>query len=187
MASQMINSKVAEPYATALVDLAISTHTLDLVTADINDLIELFESKTDLQSYLSNPLYSQESKKAVLNKILVPLYFNQNTIKFLMVLIDRNRINMFPSIAKVYLQKVYDYVDIQVVSVKSAFPLSEEQEKTLIEILRKIVNAYEIKLVTEVDKTLLGGFQIKFGSYIIDASIRAQLQQLANQLQLNSL
>lgn len=121
----MINSKIAEPYAAALIDLAISTHTLDLVTADINDLIELFESKTDLQEYLSNPLYSQESKKAVLNKILVPLYFNQNTIKFLMVLVDRNRVDLFPSIAKTYLQKVYDYVDIQVVSVTSAFPLSE--------------------------------------------------------------
>ena len=187
MPSQMINLKVAEPYAAALVDLAISTHTLDLVTADINDLIELFESKKDLQNYLSNPLYSQESKKAVLHKILVPLYFNQNTIKFLMVLVDRNRINMFPSIAKAYLQKVYDYVDIQVVHITSAFPLTEEQEKTLIEVLKKVVNAYEIKLVTNIDKTLLGGFQIKFGSYIIDTTIKAQLRQLASQLQLNSL
>jgi F-type H+-transporting ATPase subunit delta len=183
----MISSKIAEPYAAALVDLAISTHTLDLVTADINDLIELFESKTDLQSYLSNPLYSKESKKAVLNKILVPLYFNQNTIKFLMVLVDRNRISIFPSIAKIYLQKVYQYVDIQVINITSAFPLSEDQEKTLIDVLRKIVNAYEIKLVTNIDKALLGGFQIKFGSYIIDASIKAQLRQLSNQLELNSL
>jgi len=187
MASKMINSKIAEPYAAALMDLAISTHTLDLVTADMNDLIEVFESKTELQDYLANPLYSHESKKTVLNKILVPLYFHQNTVKFLMVLIDRNRIDLFPSIAKTYLQKVYDYVDIQVVSVTSAFPLSEEQEKTLIEVLRKIVNAYEIKLVTDVDKTLLGGFQIKFGSYIIDSSIKAQLRQLADQLQINSL
>jgi ATP synthase F1 delta subunit len=65
--------------------------------------------------------------------------------------------------------------------------LSEEQEKTLVEVLRKIVNAYEIKLVTDVDKSLLGGFQIKFGSYIIDASLKAQLRQLADQLQISSL
>jgi F-type H+-transporting ATPase subunit delta len=187
MSSQMINAKIAEPYAAALINLAISTHTLDLVTEDINELMELFECQPDLQDYLSNPLYSNASKKAVLDKILVPLHFNQNTVKFLMVLVDRNRIDLFRSIATTYLQKVYDYVDIQVVNVTSAFKLSEEQEKTLIEVLRKIVNTSEIKLVTDIDKSLLGGFQIKFGSYIIDATIKAQLRQLAAQLQINSL
>ena len=72
-------------------------------------------------------------------------------------------------------------------ALTSAFKLSEEQEKTLIEVLRKIVNTSEIKLVTDIDKSLLGGFQIKFGSYIIDATIKAQLRQLAAQLQINSL
>nr|YP_009675016.1 F-type H+-transporting ATPase subunit delta [Rhizochromulina marina]QDH81867.1 F-type H+-transporting ATPase subunit delta [Rhizochromulina marina] len=185
MSSQMLNSKIAEPYAAALLDLAVSTHTLDLVSADINDLFEIFSNNKDLQSYLANPLYSHESKKAVLNKILVPLYFNQNTVKFLMVLVDRNRINLFPSIAEKYLQKVYDFVDIQIVNVKSAFPIEESQEQELISALRKIINAHEIKLVKTIDKSLLGGFQVKFGSYIIDASLKAQLRQLANQLQVS--
>ena len=44
-------------------------------------------------------------------------------------------------------------IDIQVVNVTSAFKLSEEQEKTLIEVLRKIVNTSEIKLVTDIDKS----------------------------------
>lgn len=181
----MINSKVAEPYAAALLDLAVSTHTLDLVSADINDLFEIFSNNKDLQDYLANPLYSHEAKKAVLNKILVPLYFNQNTVKFVMVLIDRNRIDLFPAIAEKYLQKVYDFVDIQVVNVTSAFSLTEQQEQDLMSALRKIINAQEIKLVTTIDKTLLGGFQIKFGSYIIDASLKAQLRQLADQLQVS--
>lgn len=185
MTSKMINSKIAEPYATALVDLAVSTHTLDLVTADINDLFEIFSENKELQAYLGNPLYSSESKKAVLNKILVPLYFNQNTIKFLMVLVDRNRISLFIDIAEKYLQKVYNLVDIQVVNVTSAFELTEEQSEAIVVALRKLINAYEIKLMTTIDKNLLGGFQIQFGSYVIDASLKAQLRQLANQLQIN--
>ena len=100
---------------------------------------------------------------------------------------DNTTLENLSAVTSSYLQKVYEYVDIQVVSVTSAFPLSEEQEKTLVEVLRKIVNAYEIKLVTDVDKSLLGGFQIKFGSYIIDASLKAQLRQLADQLQISSL
>lgn len=181
----MVSSKIAEPYAAALLDLAVSTHTLDLVTADINDLFEIFSKNQNLQAFLSNPLYTRESKKAVLNKILVPLYFNQNTVKFLMVLLERNRISLFPDIVERYLQKVYDYVDIQVVKVTSAFPLNQEQQTDLTQALRQIVTARELKLVTSVDKNLLGGLQIQFGSYIIDASLKAQLRQLANQLEVN--
>lgn len=180
--SKVNNLKVVEPYASALMDLAISTHTLDLITADMNDLLTIFDENTDLYEYIINPRYSVDSKKAIFEKILVPRFFNHNTLKFIKLLIDRNRISLFPSIAERYLQKVYAFVDIQVVTVVSAFPLSKDNEESLRTALRQFITAYELKIVTEVDKKLLGGFQITFDSYVIDASLRSQLRQLAAQL-----
>ena len=187
MSKKVLTSKIAEPYASALLNLAISTHTLDLVTADINDLLEIFSNSPELERYLASPLYTKEDKKAVLKKILVPLYFNQNSMKFLMILVERGRIDMFSAVAELYLQKVYDFVDVQIVNVTSAFPLASEQEQELRDLLSKATNTREIKLVTAVDKTLLGGFQIQFGSYIIDASLKAQLRKLATQLDVSLL
>ena len=46
--SKMLISKVADPYASALLTLASSTNTLDTVTSDINDLLELFDSNENL-------------------------------------------------------------------------------------------------------------------------------------------
>ena len=98
--SKMLISKVADPYASALLNLASSTDTLDTVTSNINDLLELFSTNSELPEYLSNPLYTKDSKKAVLNKIIAPLYFNANTIKFLMVLLERDRIAYFNQLQK---------------------------------------------------------------------------------------
>jgi F0F1-type ATP synthase delta subunit len=44
MSNKMLMSKVADPYASALLNLASSTNTLDTITSDINDLLELFDS-----------------------------------------------------------------------------------------------------------------------------------------------
>ena len=57
MSNKMLMSKVADPYASALLNLASSTNTLDTITSDINDLLELFDSNENLVGYLSNPMY----------------------------------------------------------------------------------------------------------------------------------
>ena len=85
MSNKILTSKIAGPYAAALLDLAVTTHTVDFVTADVNDLLELFETNEELTTYLINPLYDASSKKTVLEKVIAPQFFNQNTTKFLML------------------------------------------------------------------------------------------------------
>ena len=43
---------------------------MDFVTADVNDLLELFETNEELTTYLINPLYDASSKKTVLEKVI---------------------------------------------------------------------------------------------------------------------
>ena len=131
MSNKMLMSKVADPYASALLNLASSTNTLDTITSDINDLLELFDSNENLVGYLRNPMYSKSSKKEVLEKVIAPLYFNENTVRFLMVLLDRSRIDLLESIAEKYLQMVYDFAEIKIAQVSSAIPLTPDQELDL--------------------------------------------------------
>ena len=129
-----LTTKIADPYASALLDLAVSTHTVDLVTADINELLEIFNTNEELVDYLTNPLYSISSKKAVLKKVIEPNFFNQNTTRFMMVLTERSRIGLFQAIAEKYLKLVYDLAEIKIAQVTSAFELTANQDPlTLIE------------------------------------------------------
>ena len=183
MTNKTITTKIAEPYATALLDLAISTDTLQFITDDINKLMRIFEENSGLVEYLTNPLYPKTSKKEVLSKIIASEFFNQNTIRFIMILIERSRIGLFPTIGEKYLQLTYKFVKIELALITSAFALSIEQEKEIINQLKLRTGANEIRLLTNVDKTLLGGLKLQIGSNVIDLSLKGQLKQLASQLE----
>ena len=102
-----------------------------------------------------------------------------------MVLLDRNRIDLLEPIIEKYLQMVYDFADIKIAQVSSATPLSPEQELDLISRLRNRTGATEIKLLTNVDPSLLGGLKVQIGSNVIDLSLKGQLKELATQLDTN--
>jgi F-type H+-transporting ATPase subunit delta len=183
MTNKMLNSKIAEPYASALLDLAVSTHTVDYITADVSDLLKIFNENEELVNYLTNPLYSKTAKKKVLEDLITSKFLSQNTTRFLMILIDRSRIDLVQTIAEKYLKKVYELAAIKIAQVTSAAPLSANQEVDIISQIKKRTGAKEIKLITSVDKSLLGGLQVQIGSTVIDVSLKGQLRALADQLE----
>jgi F-type H+-transporting ATPase subunit delta len=183
MSNKMSVSKIAAPYASALLDLAISTHTVDCITKDVNELLQVFNENKNLVDYLSNPLYPKSSKKNVLLKVTTPLLLSRNTTRFLYILVDRSRVEMFSAIAVKFLQQVYDLAEIKIAKITSAIPLLETQSTKICDQLRIGTGAKDIKMITIVDKTLLGGFQIQIGSNILDYSLKGQLKKLATKLE----
>ena len=180
----MLKNQIAKPYAAALLDIGRSTNTLEFITNDINNLLENVFENQELIKYFKNPTYNKKAKIAVLTKIVEPLLINENTKKFLNLLIERSRIDILPLIAKKYLSLVTELGKIKLVYIKSAIPLTEEQEISIIEILKLKLNASDIKLFSAIEKNLLGGFEIKIGDNILDFSIKGQIKQLAEQLEI---
>ena len=122
-------------------------------------------------------------KKTILNTATETLFLSNHTKKLLMLLIDRSRIGVFEAIGHKYLELTYKYVKIEVVQLKSAFALTDEQEKQIIEQLKKRTGANEIRLITTIDENLLSGMIIQIGSKVIDLSLRDRLKKLATQLE----
>jgi F-type H+-transporting ATPase subunit delta len=136
---------------------------------------------SELTEYLNNPLVSQDAKREILTKTLQS-QVNTETFKFLMVLVDRDRINLLKSVITNYLELVYETASIKTIEVSTAFPFTNSQKNTLIQKLKELTNAREIRLVITVDSSLIGGFLIKTESKVIDFTIKNQLQQLAKHL-----
>ena len=103
---------------------------------------------------------SQEAKREILTKTLKS-QVNAETFKFLMVLVDRDRINLLKSVITNYLELVYETASIKTIEVSTAFPFTYLQKNTLIQKLKELTNAREIRLVITVDPSLIGGFLIK--------------------------
>jgi F-type H+-transporting ATPase subunit delta len=181
--NKMRKKQFAEPYAAALVDLGRSTNTLSFITKDITNIIKVFYENDELSEFLINPLYTKTAKKQVLDKVFEPLLLNQNTKNFINLLIQRSRIDMISLIAQKYSNIINGLENIKLANVKTASPLTSEQEKQIIDHLKLKTGAKDIELFTVIDKTLLGGLKVEISSMIIDVSLKGQLSQLATQLE----
>lgn len=181
MSKNPLANKIAVPYARALFDFSVEKNLMHQITADFQNL-EVFLSQTpDLVEYLNNPLISTVRKEELLNKTL-KAQLNQETFKFLNVLVKRDRINLLQAVIGNYLNLVYSLASIKMVEVSTAFPFTNLQKNTLIKKLKDITNAREIRLVINVDSSLIGGFLIKTNSKVIDFTVKNQLQLLAKHL-----
>jgi F-type H+-transporting ATPase subunit delta len=181
MSANPLAVKIATPYARALFDFSVEKNIMHQITADFQNLEIFLEKATELTDYLNNPIVSQDAKREILTKTLQS-QVNTETFKFLMVLVERERINLLKSVIVNYLELVYETASIKMIEVSTAFPFTNSQKNALIQKLKDLTNAREIRLVINVDSSLIGGFLIKTKSKIIDLTIKNQLQNLAKHL-----
>jgi len=120
-------------------------------------------------------------KQEILEKTLKS-ELNTETFKFLLVLVNRDRINLLESVIDGYLQLVYRLASIKMIEVSTAFAFTNKQKNMLIKKLKELTNAREIRLVITVDSSLIGGFLIKTNSRVVDFTVKNQLQKLASHL-----
>ena len=176
-----IVNKVAEPYAEALLDLAKSNGSLKETTNDMNIVSQFLANSSDLKKFLGNPLVTKEAKKNVVKDILGE-QIDGSTLKFLLLLVERGRIEILESIAQKFLELSFKQESIEIAKITSSIQLSAQQQKEIAEKLKVITGAKQIKLALKVDPTLIGGFTIEIGSKMIDTSIRGQLRQISSLL-----
>ena len=177
----IVLSKVAVPYAEALLDLAKSNDSLKETTNDMNIVSQFLANSSDLKKFLGNPLITKTAKKNVVKDILGE-QIDGSTLKFLLLLVERGRIENLDSIAQKFLELSFKQESIEIAKITSSIQLSAQQQKDIAEKLKVITGAKQIKLALKVDPALIGGFTIEIGSQMIDTSIRGQLKQLSSLL-----
>jgi F-type H+-transporting ATPase subunit delta len=181
MSKNLLTAKIAVPYARALFDFSVEKNIMHQITADFQNLEVFLDESVELVDYLNNPIINNTVKSEILTKILKS-QVNAETFKFLMVLVERDRINILKSVISNYLELVYETASIKTIEVATAYPFANLQKNTLIQKLKELTNAREIRLVITVDSSLIGGFLIKTESKVIDFTIKNQLQKLAKHL-----
>ena len=181
MSGNPLTQKVALPYARALFDFSVEKNIMHQITADFQNLDIFFTESKELVTYLNNPIINKNAKREVLAKLLKS-QINTETFKFLMVLVERDRINVLNTIIHNYLELVYEAASIKMIEVSTASEFTNSQKETLIQKLKELTNAREIRLIITIDTSLIGGFLIQTESKIIDFTVKNQLQQLAKHL-----
>ncbi len=181
MSNQNFEEKVATPYAEALV---VNAKNLDLLTQykdELSSILSILLKSEDLQSFLLNPLISNATKKKVL-KELFEEQVQSFIMNFLLVLVDRRRISFLKTIIEKYLEIVYSLESITIVEIISVVELNDEQKLSLTNKIKLLTGSNEVKLLTKHNPSLIGGFIIKIGSKVIDASLIGKLKKMSSYL-----
>ena len=147
----------------------------------MNIVTQFLANSSDLKKFLGNPLITKDAKKNVVKDIFGE-QIDGSTLKFLLLLVDRGRIEVLDSIAQKFLELSYKQDSIEIAKITSSIQLSADQQQSIAEKLKAITGAKQIKLALKVDPQLIGGFTIEIGSKMIDTSIRGQLKQISSLL-----
>jgi len=181
MSGNPLTSKIAAPYARALFDFSVEKNIMHQITADFQNLDTFLNETPELLEYLNNPIVKRNAKSEILTKTLKS-QINTETFKFLMVLVERDRINLLTTVINSYLELIYQTASIKMIEVSTALAFTNSQKDTLIQKLKELTNAREIRLIINVDPSLIGGFLIQTESKVIDFTVKNQLQKLAKHL-----
>ena len=180
------NNTIARPYADAIFELANAAGELASWSTSLDVAAQLLADK-GLVEYLGRPALGSKKRLEFLTGL-----FSKAGAKtldgsdragsnFLKLLLENKRIAVLPEIAAhfaVLKSQVENTVDA---TVTSAAPMSRAQTDQIAGALKKRLGR-DVKITTSVDANLIGGAVIRAGDVVIDGSLRARLEGLANAL-----
>ncbi len=180
------NKTVARPYAQAVFEMANASGQLDEWAGALDTARELLEDGRVIE-YLSNPAFTDARRLEFLTGLFadagVDLFAGSNVRgrNFLRLALENDRLAALPDMAEHFEKLKAEVENVVDVTVTSAAELSDSQRQTIAAALRERLGR-NVKVETEIDSNLIGGAVVRAGDVVIDGSLRARLQGLANAL-----
>lgn len=169
---------LARRYAKALLELGLEEKALDRIGEEMARLAQTFKEEPVLLTYLSLREAKGEKKKNILAGLQKALLLSPWIHNLLTLLLKGRRIQIFPTIAKVFEALVREeegrvVAKIETAEKKSIEGLKEELKKSLEKLTRK-----KVDLKIEENRQLIGGLRVSIGDTIYDASLAGELERI---------
>jgi F-type H+-transporting ATPase subunit delta len=173
------SSSLAGRYATALVELANESKSLDAVAAELKQVKDLLDGSLDLKRLVRSPVYSREEQAGAMDAILSRINVSTLTKNFIGLIAQKRRLFVLRDIITAFERIIAAQRGELSATVTSAQALKAEQLTALSGTLKDTFKR-EVRLATEVDPSLIGGLVVKVGSRQIDSSLKAKLARLTH-------
>ena len=177
----MIPGSLARRYARALVGLATTPAQRDKFARDMTSIADLArqrdESGRTMLSVLSADRFAMSDRKNLLGVLARRVGADPMVVKFLDLVLERDRMEGLLEIARAYQRMADEAAGRLQAQITSAQPLAPDELQKIKSALEKATGK-QVVTSTAVDPELIGGVVAKVGSYVIDGSVRATLQQL---------
>lgn len=175
----MRSNIIARRYAQALFALGEEQgmDVLERYAQGLNEVNQILATCPELLKIFANPVFNVEEKKAVLVKVLEKIELDPAVKNFCFLLADKNRLAFLPEITAYY-GRLLDIA--QGVVRGELFTAIELDDGLKQEIAKRLEDQSKAKVILDykVDPKILGGLVLRVGDKVLDASLKAQLQIL---------
>src|SRR3954447_5545501 len=171
--------EIASVYARSLFEVAKEQDKLDKVREQLGEFASALDQNRELQVFFFSPYFSTQEKKDGLKKAVSgtdDIFDN-----FLELLIEKHRMPAVFRIRRELDQLWQRENKLLPVEVTSAIELDKSTVKQIGDPIGE-QTGQKIELSSKVEPDILGGIVVRVGNSIIDASIRARLEQLRKQV-----
>jgi len=180
----MPNPRLAYRYAKALLDLAVDKDQLEVVYTDMQWLQSVCKSNPDFVTLLKSPVVPGDKKIKILEAIARGK-LSKLVTSFSTLFIHKSREANLPEIILAFIAEYKKYKNINIVKLTTATPISNELRNDIVKHVKMAGGFENIELEEKVDAKIIGGFVLRIGDKLIDASIAYDLKAIATQFENN--
>jgi F-type H+-transporting ATPase subunit delta len=178
----VINNTIAKRYAKALVQIGAEAGVIDPIRQELLAVDRIISSDSETRLFFSNPAFTAEQKKNVMQKLISHAGCSELVANFLLLLLDKNRQVFLSQIVESYEKQADEYSGLVRPTVTTAFELDDSQIASIRSALESKTGKKVIPQVN-VDRSLIGGIVVQIGDMVYDSSVKTQLNRIQDILQ----
>ena len=179
----MNSYRVNTNYAKALFLLSQDLGQTDTVMQDMETVATVCAENHMLNTVMGNPTIREDKKRAIVSDIFTG-HVSETSLAFLLFVVKRRRGVNLRGIANAYRQLYRDANGIVVARVRTAADMNPQ----LAEQLRNKVAAFthkQVQMECVTTDQMLGGFQLMFDTYLVDARLQTRIDRMRREFQRN--
>ena len=171
----VLNNVIAERYANGLF-LALNSHEKSVkVKSELTLIDKTVKGNRELSAIYYDPTIDVETKTDIVRSIFVGML--PETLNLVATMLKNGKQTILDEVIEAFDFIIYKEDNKKLGKLTVAAPLSEANKELIEKKVSKELNA-NVVLKETVDQDVLGGFKVEVGSFLIDATIKKQLDNL---------
>ena len=168
---------IPKRYAKALYKLAKENGDTQEIYEQLKPISQGLKGLDQVKRVLLNPYIPNEEKGKVMME-LVGAKPGSSLDKFILLVIRNNRAELLRKIALSYVNLYREEHNIAKVEITTAAKLPQEKIDDIVGIVKQRLGDFTLEIAQYIDPDLIGGFTVKVGDVLLDASVKNELNQM---------
>jgi F-type H+-transporting ATPase subunit delta len=166
-----------------LLDLAVERKEIDAIRNDVTFLLDMLKSAPDLRAVLNSPVIKADKKESIMTEI-IGKHVSALSMHFCNLVIRHGREGSLVEIYNAFVRLYDKHMHIVTAEITTAAEL-DAASLALVQGLVDVDAKFTVQLKNLVKPNLIGGFTVKVGDTLVDASVSTKLKNMRRSFQEN--